>query len=186
MNEYCLSYDFYIKKILKKINPQARISKELLESINSIINKLSKKFIKESSIVSDKKIKIDNLLEIIPFILTGRELNKFCIKFSKKTLKRYRRSLRTNPERMNNARRSKLIFPPSKARKLMDKYSCKLFTHDNFSILLASIIEFFIHELLDITLNKAINYRLSNSYFLIAIYEDSDMQEFLQDIKFII
>ena len=42
MNEYCLSYDFYIKKILKKINPQARISKELFESINSIINKLSK------------------------------------------------------------------------------------------------------------------------------------------------
>jgi len=186
MNEYCLSYDFYIKKILKKINPQARISKELLESINSIINKLSKKFIKESSILSDKKIKIDNLLEIIPFILTG-DLNKLCIEFSKKTLKRYRRSLLTNPERMNNATRSKLIFPPSKARKLMEKHSCKLFTRDNFSILLASIIEFFIYELLDITFDKSLKNNSNNlnyEYFNLAINDDLDMKEFLLNINF--
>jgi len=186
MNKYCLSYDFYIKKILKTINPKAIVSKELLQYINSIINKLSKKFIKESSVLSDKKIKIHNLLENIPLVLTG-DINILCMEFCKKTLKRYKRSLRTNPERMNKATRSKLIFPPSKANKLMDKHSCKLFTRDNFSILLASIIEFFIHELLDITLDKAIennSNKLSVQYFLLAINDDLDMKDFLLNINF--
>ena len=60
---------------------------------------------------------------------------------------------------------------------------------EKWSVCLAAVIEYFIYELLDITLDKAIednNYILSNPYFLIAIYEDPDMKEFLQDIKFII
>lgn len=185
MNKYCLSYEFYIKKILKQINPEMHISKEYIQYINSIIYTLSKKFIKESSLLADKKININNLLQHMRLILSG-ELNMQCMRFCKKKLKNYRHSLRNNPERMNKATRAKLIFPPSKAKKLMEKHSCKLFKQDNFSILLASIIEFFIQELLEITIDKTNNYKLIVPDLLLAIYDDIDMKEFLLGINFII
>ena len=178
-----IKWDVYITKVLKKVHPDTGMTKNAKDALNMFINMLGKKIIQRAVDLNHSINKLTlsskDIQSAVFFEIPG-ELAKFATSEGNKAITKYYSYTRTR------AQKAGIIFPPSRARKLIMGY-WRNNIGSGSEIYLAAVLEYICAEILDISGNNARDRkraRIDDRSLFLAIENDYDIRQLSKNIKF--
>lgn len=179
------SFKTYTKRLLKDISPSKEGSKDVYEYIDILINEISNKLMdsinKDINYSKDKLITEDSVKNAV-FNVLPEELKDHALSNGYKALRNFK-----NNDDSNHAKRSNLIFAPSRVVKLLMRPHVEKGQKlsKNVTIFFTAIIEQIVIEIVSVTGDKTKNrnaVRMNMSDLESALEEDRELSE-LFDLK---
>ena len=172
-------FDIYIKKILKLIHPNHRISKDSVSQVNFIANQVAAKLgLIAKGMLTNKKTIDDRMLSYAIDQFFPGEIRKHAKAAGIKAIEKFF----GNTEGKQTTR-SGLEIPPSRVRKIIAD-TCKTRISPLASVYCAAVVEYIIAEIVELAGNSATDKKrnvISSRDLYMAINHDEELKSLVRD-----
>ena len=159
------SFVIYISRILKNLQPDMSLSIDVKRYLQKLIISFLEHFVIYANVIMDhnrsKTLYPRDIQSAIRLFLVG-ELGKHAISHATKAVTKFKSFVPKNGARVSIAEKAGIILPPSRIRHILENkltdYKSDFRISSLTPVYLATIIEYLIAEILDLSGDRAINY----------------------------
>ena len=178
-----MRYNIYNKRVLKNINDDVRITKDSLELLNKLIEYLLIKLTRTANKFSCvKKTLMTRDISKAMCVLYSGELKDKTNKHSERSVKVYSTYTdNSSDKRVRKEVKAGLVFSVSKIESEMLKYSIFTRRQDTTGIIMTSIIEYTIAEILRVSITKLNKKTITANHIRNVLSNDLELRNLFID-----